>query len=101
VGGSVALASEWSEFNSSRGLAASWPQFGSPLGLLLAVMVLNIVSHSGSPEWFLAIGWRIPFLLSLILIVVGFYIRVGILETPMFARLVKKVTYTRRPFKMS
>lgn len=89
-GGSVALASEWSEFNSSRGLAASWPQFGSPLGLLLAVMVLNIVSHSGSPEWFLAIGWRIPFLLSLILIVVGFYIRVGILETPMFARLVKE-----------
>lgn len=96
-GGAIAVATEWSQFNKSRGLAGSWPQFGSPLGLLLAVSVLTIVSHAGSPEWFEAIGWRIPFLLSAILIGVGLYIRLGVLETPVFEKVKAENKIVRAP----
>ena len=96
-GGAIAVATEWSQFNKSRGLAGSWPQFGSPLGLLLAVGVLTIVSHAGSPEWFETIGWRIPFLLSAILIGVGLYIRLGVLETPVFEKVRAENKIVRAP----
>ena len=89
-GGSVALATEWAEYDKRRGLVGSLPQLGSPLGLLLALAVLNIVSLSGSPAWFNAIGWRIPFLLSIVLIGLGLWIRLGILETPVFARMLER-----------
>lgn len=96
-GGAIAVATEWSQFNKSRGLAGSWPQFGSPLGLLLAVGVLTIVSHAGSPEWFETIGWRIPFLLSAVLIGVGLYIRLGVLETPVFEKVRAENKIVRAP----
>ncbi len=98
-GGSVAVATEWSQFDKRRGLAGSWPQFGSPLGLLLAVVVLNIVSHASSPEWFQTIGWRIPFLLSVVLIGVGFYIRIGVMETPVFAEIQEKKQIRKTPVR--
>jgi len=96
-GGSIAVATEWSTFNKSRGLAGSWPQFGSPLGLLTAVGVLTLVSQAGSTEWFESIGWRIPFLLSIILIGVGFYIRVGVKETPVFEQMKKQDKIVNAP----
>ena len=96
-GGAIAVATEWSQFNKSRGLAGSWPQFGSLLGLLLAVGVLTIVSHAGSPEWFETIGWRIPFLLSAVLIGVGLYIRLGVLETPVFEKVRAENKIVRAP----
>ena len=96
-GGAIAVATEWSQFNKSRGLAGSWPQFGSPLGLLLAVSVLTIVSHAGSPEWFESIGWRIPFLLSIFLVGVGLYIRLGVLETPVFEKIRAEKKIVRAP----
>jgi len=96
-GGAIAVATEWSQFNKSRGLAGSWPQFGSPLGLLLAVSVLTIVTNSGSPEWFETIGWRIPFLLSTVLIAVGLYIRLGVLETPVFEKVRAEKKIVRAP----
>jgi MFS family permease len=96
-GGAIAVATEWAQFNKSRGLAGSWPQFGSPLGLLLAVSVLTIVSHAGSPEWFEAVGWRIPFLLSIFLIAVGLYIRLGVLETPVFEKVRAENNIVRAP----
>ena len=83
----MALATEWSQYDKKRGLIGSLPQLGSPLGLLLALAVLNIVGFFGTPEWFNAIGWRIPFLLSVVLIGLGFWIRLGILETPVFATM--------------
>jgi MFS family permease len=96
-GGAIAVATEWSKFNKRRGLAASWPQFGSPLGMLLAVAALTIVSSLGTPEWFESFGWRIPFLLSAVLIVVGLYIRIGVLETPVFQRMEEKNQIARAP----
>ncbi len=85
-GGSVLMSMEWARNDRSRGLIASWPQFGVPCGLFLANLAVLAFSQM-SGEQFLAWGWRIPFALSLVLVGVGLYIRLGILETPVFTRL--------------
>ncbi len=84
-GGSVLLAMEYGH-ERNRGFWASWPQDGVPLGLLLsslAVAVFAAISGSQFGNW----GWRIPFFLSAILIIIGLYIRLRILETPLFAEI--------------
>ncbi|MBV9129940.1 MAG: MHS family MFS transporter [Verrucomicrobia bacterium] len=86
-GGSVLLAMEWSKSHGNRGFIASWPQFGVPAGLFLAnlaVIAFNLISGDKFLDW----GWRVPFILSAVLIVVGLWIRLGILETPVFSRLI-------------
>src|SRR5438270_1236588 len=95
-GGSVLMSMEWARSNQSRGLIASWPQFGVPCGLFLAnLAVLGFSQMSG--EQFLAWGWRVPFFLSLILVGVGLYIRLGIFETPVFAKLLAERKIERTP----
>lgn len=95
-GGSVLLAMEWTRTNKHRGFVASWPQLGVPAGLFIAnLAVLVFSSLSGSD--FLVWGWRIPFLLSIILVGVGLWIRLGILETPTFRGLVENNRLERAP----
>jgi metabolite-proton symporter len=95
-GGSVLMSMEWARNDRSRGLIASWPQFGVPCGLFLAnLAVLGFSQMSG--EQFLAWGWRIPFALSLVLVGVGLYIRLGIMETPVFAKLLAERKVERTP----
>ena len=95
-GGSVLLSMEWARVNSHRGFIAAWPQFGAPAGLLLAnVAVLFFSWLSG--DQFLVWGWRVPFLLSIVMAAVGLYIRLGILETPAFSRLVAEKRIERVP----
>ena len=85
-GGSVLLAMEWSRTHGQRGLVASWPQFGVPCGLFLAnLAVLAFSAWSG--DQFATWGWRIPFLLSIVLVAIGLWIRLGIMETPVFQQL--------------
>ncbi len=84
-GGSVLLALEYGH-KDRRGFWASWPQMGAPIGLVLSTIVVNIV-QSATGASFLTWGWRIPFFLSAALIIVGLYIRVRILETPLFAQV--------------
>jgi len=85
-GGSVLLAMEWSRTHGQRGLVSSWPQFGVPCGLLLSnLAVLAFSAWSG--DQFMVWGWRIPFALSIILVGIGLWIRLGILETPVFQQL--------------
>jgi metabolite-proton symporter len=88
-GGSVLLSMEWGARTGRRGFIASWPQFGVPVGLLLSNGILALVAAMTGPD-FATWGWRIPFLLSIILVGVGLYIRLGILETPVFARLIEQ-----------
>jgi metabolite-proton symporter len=95
-GGSVLMSMEWARTDHSRGFIASWPQFGVPCGLFLANLAVLALSQM-SGEHFLAWGWRIPFALSLILVGVGLYIRLGILETPVFAKLVAERKVERTP----
>ena len=84
-GGSVLIAAEWGDA-SRRGFLTSWTQFAAPAGMVLANGTLSLMTYV-SGDGFLVWGWRVPFLLSLVLVAVGFYIRIGILETPVFARL--------------
>jgi MFS family permease len=95
-GGSVLLAMEWARTNEHRGYIASWPQFGVPAGLFLANLAVLAFSALSGPQ-FLVWGWRIPFLLSGVLVGVGLYIRIGILETPVFARLAAEKRIERAP----
>jgi len=95
-GGSVLLAMEWSKSNSSRGFIASWPQFGVPCGLFLANLAVLAFSQM-SGDQFLSWGWRVPFFLSLILVAIGLWIRLGILETPVFSRLVAENKLEKMP----
>jgi metabolite-proton symporter len=95
-GGSVLMSMEWARTDQSRGFIASWPQFGVPCGLFLANLAVLAFSQM-SGEQFLAWGWRIPFALSLVLVGVGLYIRMGILETPVFAKLLAERKVDRTP----
>lgn len=94
--GSVLLSMEWAKTNRHRGFVASWPQFGVPCGLFLAnLAVLACSALSGAD--FLAWGWRVPFVMSLLLTGIGLYIRLSILETPTFAKLVAENRVERTP----
>src|SRR3979409_456983 len=88
-GGSVLLAMEWGARTGKRGFIASWPQFGVPVGLLLSNGMLALVTALTGPN-FVTWGWRIPFLISILLVGVGLWIRLGILETPVFKKLVEE-----------
>jgi metabolite-proton symporter len=94
-GGAVLMAVEHAP-PGSRGYYGSWPQIGVPAGLLLSTAVFSV--FSGLPEdQFLSWGWRVPFLLSIVLVVVGMLIRVRILETPAFARIKEAAVESRQP----
>ena len=95
-GGSVLLSMEWARTNRHRGFITSWPQFGGPAGLLLANLAVFVFSAI-SGDQFLVWGWRIPFMLSIVMVAVGLYIRLGILETPVFRRLVAEERIERVP----
>ena len=95
-GGSVLLAMEWARTHNSRGLVASWPQFGVPAGLFLANLAVLAFSNLAGDQ-FLDWGWRIPFILSIILVGIGLWVRLGILETPVFERLVSERKIERAP----
>jgi len=95
-GGSVLLAMEWSRTHGQRGLVASWPQFGVPCGLFLSnLAVLGFSAWSG--DQFATWGWRIPFALSIILVGIGLWIRLGILETPVFQQLLNNKKIEKAP----
>jgi metabolite-proton symporter len=95
-GGSVLLSMEWARSHDSRGFVASWPQFGVPCGLFLANLAVLAFSNM-SGDQFLVWGWRLPFALSIALVAVGLYIRLGILETPVFSRLQAAERLERTP----
>jgi metabolite-proton symporter len=95
-GGSILMAMEWGS-NKRRGFMASLPQLGVPIGLLLSTLAVRIVSGNTSKQAFESWGWRIPFLISIVLVGIGFYVRLAILETPHFARLRKEKAVVKQP----
>ena len=95
-GGSVLLSMEWARHNHERGFLSSWPQFGGPAGLFLANLAVLIFSKM-SGDQFLNWGWRIPFAFSIVLVAIGLWIRLRILETPVFRKLVQENKIERAP----
>jgi metabolite-proton symporter len=94
-GGSVLMSMEWGTV-ARRGLMASWPQLGVPLGLVLSTGVVRLTSD-WTGDSFESWGWRIPFLLSVVLIGVGLYVRLRVVESPEFASVVSADEVVRRP----
>jgi MFS family permease len=95
-GGSVLLAMEWAQTNKHRGFIASWPQFGAPAGLFLANCAVLFFSWYAGDQFY-TWGWRIPFFLSAIMVIVGLWIRLGILETPVFRKVMEEERIERVP----
>ena len=95
-GGSVLLAMEWSRTHGQRGLVAAWPQFGVPCGLFLSNLAVLAFSQLTGDQ-FMTWGWRLPFALSIVLVGVGLWIRLGILETPVFQQLLDEKKIEKTP----
>jgi metabolite-proton symporter len=87
--GSVLLTMEWGD-QKRRGLLGSFAQIGVPVGLVLGTGGMTLLSATMSDDTFNSWGWRVPFLASLVLVAVGLVIRLKILETPMFAKVVEQ-----------
>ncbi len=96
-GGAVLMAVEHSGDTGRRGLHGSWPQMGVPAGLLLSTGVFAFFSGTLPDEQFVAWGWRIPFLLSAVLVAVGLFVRLRLLETPAFTDLQERRDTVRAP----
>jgi MFS family permease len=95
-GGATLMSMEWARTDAHRGFITSWPQWGGPAGLFFAnLAVLAFSAISG--DQFLTWGWRVPFWLSIVMVGIGLYIRLGILETPVFARLLEERRVERTP----
>jgi len=82
-----------------RGLFGAFPQIGVPLGMILATAVVLLINLTIGPEAYLAYGWRIPFLLSIVLIGVGFYIRRSVDESPVFLEMQELKSEESAPLK--
>ncbi|MFV0374554.1 MFS transporter, partial [Microbacterium sp.] len=97
-GGAVLMAVEHAPRNR-RGLYGASPQIGVPLGMLLASGVLALVSMPGD-EFFMTWGWRIPFWSSIVLILVGYYVRRKVEESPVFTELAERAETVKNPVGM-
>ncbi|MEV4774034.1 MFS transporter [Microbacterium sp. LWH12-1.2] len=95
-GGAVLMAVEHAP-KSKRGVFGASPQIGVPLGLLLASGVMALMTVIAPGDQFLAWGWRIPFLLSVVLILVGYYVRRKVEESPVFTELAERKEKARMP----
>ncbi|MCC3704095.1 MFS transporter [Rouxiella badensis] len=94
--GAVLMTAEYSR-PERRGFFASWVQIGAPLGFLLPSALFAVLNSQLSAEQMLAWGWRIPFLISLLLVIIGLFIRLRIDESPVFAEIRKTKAVESRP----
>jgi MFS family permease len=95
-GGSVLLSMEYGD-DRRRGFWASWPQTGVPIGLALSSLTILLFRSLFPGEAFAGLGWRIPFLQSSLLIIIGLYIRLRILETPAFTQVQREQRIAQSP----
>src|SRR6516162_5703489 len=85
---------EWARTSKNRGLIAAWPQFGGPAGFFIANLAILAFSRLSGAQ-FLSWGWRVPFWLSLVMVGIGLWIRLGILETPIFQKVIAEERVAR------
>ncbi len=95
-GGAVLMAVEHAP-RAKRGLFGASPQIGVPIGLLLASGVMAIMAVIAPGDAFLAWGWRVPFLLSIVLIFIGYWVRRRVEESPVFVEIAERREKTRMP----
>ncbi|PCC18320.1 MFS transporter [Brevibacterium aurantiacum] len=95
-GGAALLSVEHAPVNK-RGLFGAYPQIGVPVGMILATGVIWILTTVLTTEQFASFGWRIPFLFSVVLVIVGYYIRRQVEESPIFAELAERKAESSAP----
>ena len=95
-GGAVLLAVEHAD-KRSRGLHGSFPQIGVSIGLLLSSGVLALMTSIAPGDAFLEWGWRVPFFLSIALVFVGYWIRRGVEESPVFHEIAERKEQVSNP----
>jgi len=95
-GGAALLATENAPAKK-RALYGSFPQLGAPIGFFFANGMFLLLSWLLTEEQFIAWGWRVPFLLSAVLVIIGLYVRVSLHETPVFAKIAKAGKQVRVP----
>lgn len=96
-GGAALLAVEHAN-DERRGRAGSWPQLGVPLGMLLSSAVVALMTGWISPgDAFLEWGWRVPFLLSIVLIGIGYWVRRAVEDTPVYQEMTKEAAKQKAP----
>ena len=95
-GGATLMSMEWARTDAHRGFITAWPQWGAPAGLFvanIAVLVFSAISGDHFLDW----GWRVPFWISIVMVGIGLWIRLGILETPVFQRILDQQAVARAP----
>src|SRR5689334_15210769 len=95
-GGATLVAMEWAKTNAHRGFITAWPQWGAPAGLFvanIAVLVFSAISGDHFLDW----GWQVPFWISIGMVGIGLWIRLGILETPVYRRILDQQAVARAP----
>jgi len=97
-GGAALMAVEHAP-DHRRGYFGAYPQIGVPIGMILATGLLYILRVAMTPEQFMGWGWRIPFLLSVALILVGYMIRRAVEESPIFKQMAERKTSEHTPLK--
>ncbi|CAH0224614.1 Inner membrane metabolite transport protein YhjE [Arthrobacter sp. Bi26] len=97
-GGAALMAVEHAPVGK-RGIFGSYPQIGVPAGMILATLVVFIMTSVTTPEQFLTWGWRIPFLFSVVMIIVGYFIRRAVSESPVFQEMAAKKRETASPLR--
>lgn len=95
-GGAVLLATEHAPAGR-RALFGAFPQIGPPLGFVLAAVVFTVTTSATGPAGFLAWGWRVPFLLSVVMVAVGLWVRLRVTESPVFDEAAARRQLVRAP----
>jgi len=102
----IGLGGEWSGAallatenapKGKRAIYGTFPQLGAPIGFIIANGVFLLLSLNLDPEAFLAWGWRVPFIASAVLVIVGLYVRLKLVETPAFTKVVERGEVAKLP----
>ena len=94
--GATLIAMEWAKTNAHRGFITAWPQWGGPAGLFFANVAVLVFSAISGDQFFVW-GWRVPFWISIVMVGVGLWIRLGILETPVFQEILDRQEVAKAP----
>ena len=86
--GAALLATENAPANK-RAIYGTFPQLGAPIGFIIANVIFLVFSYTLTPAAFEAWGWRVPFLVSAVMVIIGLYVRLKLIETPAFTKVSK------------
>src|SRR5919107_3492123 len=94
--GAALLATENASANK-RAIYGTFPQLGAPIGFIIANVIFLVFSYALSPADFQAWGWRVPFLLSAVMVIIGLYVRLKLIETPAFTKVLESNEVAKLP----